>query len=91
MAQVDCNLLVAVGAGEKCSTIMLSCPTLLVNGEVLTTETVPVTKLPRTRTAPHYMHTYYAQVLMLGSSGSSQSVFFRECFIPTKAGPVISV
>lgn len=91
MAQVDSKRLVAVGADEKCSSIMRYCPTLLVKGVYVTTETVQVSAWLRTQAAPDYMHTYNAQVLMLGSSGPSRSIFFREYFIPTNACPVTSV
>lgn len=83
MAQIESKLPIAITENEKISTIMLYCPTLLVRGEVVTTQAMRVSTWLRTQAAPDYMHIHNAQVLLLGSAGPAQSIFFQEYFIPT--------
>jgi len=67
--------------GEKTTLVMLYTQTMLVRGEVVSTENIRVNTWLRTQGVPEYMHILKPQVLMFGS-GSVKTLAYSEIYLP---------
>ncbi len=70
-----------LAAGEKATLVMAYTHTMLIRGEVITTENIRVNTWLRTAGVPEFMHFVRPQVLMFGS-GSVKTLSYSELFLP---------
>ncbi len=70
-----------LAAGEKATLVMAYTDTLLIRGEVVTTENIRVNTWLRTAGVPEFMHILRAQVLLFGA-GSVKTLSYVELFLP---------
>jgi hypothetical protein len=70
-----------LAAGEKTTLVMVYTETMLVRGEVVTTENIRVNTWLRTAGVPEFMHILKAQVLLFGSGGV-KTLAYTEIFLP---------
>ncbi len=67
--------------GEKTTLVMIYTQTMLVRGEVVTTENIRVNTWLRTAGVPEFMHILKPQVLVFGS-GSVKTLSYSEIYLP---------
>src|SRR5512140_1951954 len=70
-----------LAAGEKTTLVMAYTETMLVRGEVVTTENIRINTWLRTAGVPEYMHILKPQILLFGS-GSVKTLTYSQIFLP---------
>jgi hypothetical protein len=70
-----------LAVGEKTTLVMAYTETMLVRGEVVTTENIRVNTWLRTAGVPEYMHILRSQVLLFGVN-SVKTLTYGELFLP---------
>jgi hypothetical protein len=70
-----------LAAGEKTTLVMAYTETMLVRGEVVTSENIRINTWLRTAGVPEYMHILRPQVLLFGS-GSVKTLSYSQIYLP---------